>query len=158
MPLSKRAQKRETISNNSLVGVFAIKGSGAVEQIMKSFDELRPTIGGAHLGNSFADHLQSVMMVVFIRSTRNCQAIVFVLDVTPEQVVQWPQRINFQVCQWIVVQWSTSVLEAHADSIHGLHQHSLFMPVRPDQFEHAWTSESMRKRSLAEWRYVLVES
>src|SRR5258708_3153080 len=90
------------------------------------------------------------MMVVFIGSTRNCQAVVFVLNVTPQQVVQRTQWINFQVGQRIAIVWTTSVLEAHADSVHGLYEHSFLVPVRPDQFKHAWATESEGQRSLAE--------
>src|SRR5258705_6558491 len=92
------------------------------------------------------------MVVVFVRSTRNCQAVVFVLNVTPEQVVQRSQWINFEVGKRIAFVWTTSVLKAHADSVHGLHQHSFFVPVRPDQFKHTGTTEPMRKSSIAERR------
>src|SRR6267142_216542 len=96
-------------------------------------------------------------MIVFIGSARNRQAVVFVLNVTPEQVVQGAQWMNFEISQRIAFERSTSVLEAHADSVHGLHKHSLLVPVRPDKFKHVWTVEPVGKRSPAESRPSLVK-
>src|ERR1041384_5162302 len=94
-------------------------------------------------------------MVVFICSARDSQAVVFVLDVTPEQVVQRAQWIDLEIRKGITLRWSAPVLKAHADRVHGLDEHAFFVPVGPNELEHAWATEPVGQQSATELRTLI---
>jgi hypothetical protein len=68
--------------------------------------------------------------------------MLLILDMTPEQVVQWPQRVDLEICEWISLQWPADILKPPANDVHGLHLHPLFVPVRPDQLKQARLGKS----------------
>src|SRR5829696_5527234 len=110
MDLAQRTEQRETVGDNCRVGVLAIEARSPVQEIVKGFDKLRAAIRRAQLGNGFADDLQPIVMVVFISPAGNGQAIVFVLNETPEEIVQRAEWINLEIRQRVAFAWSTFVL------------------------------------------------
>src|SRR5262249_39062574 len=114
----------------------------------KGLDELRPTIGRCQAGHCPANKLQPVVMVILISPARHGQPVMFILDQTPNQIVQWSQRVELQLAQWVV--WPTApILEPERDSVHGLCEHALFMPVRPNQLQKTGTGQSMLQDAKA---------
>ena len=102
----------------------------------RNFDRLS---AGLQLRHRLAVERQAVVMVVFVGPPRHGQPVLLVLDISPKQVVQRPQRIDLEVRQRIASAAALAlVLEAQADRVHGLHQHPLLVPVRPDQLQQAW--------------------
>src|SRR5262245_18420188 len=85
-------------------------------------------------------------MVVFIGSAGNAQPVRLVLDEAPDNIVQRAQRIDFEIRERIAVRWAAPVLEPQADGVHRLHEHPLFVPVRPDQLEEARGYEPVPKQ------------
>lgn len=76
-------------------------------------------------------------MIVLGTATIHRQPVLFVLDITPEQIVQRPQRIDRYMRERIAIAEATYVLETPADGIYRLNQHSFLVPVRPDQLDQA---------------------
>src|ERR1041384_5459234 len=66
--------------------------------------------------------------------------MLLVLKITPKQVVQRAQRVNFQQPQRVAVA-STDVLKPQGDRVHGLHKRRFLLPVRPDQLQQARVGE-----------------
>src|SRR5262245_19147753 len=85
-------------------------------------------------------------MVVFIGSAGNAQPVRLVLDEAPDNIVPRAQRIDFEIREWITVRRAAPVLEPQADCVHRLHEHPLFVPARPDQFEQARGFEPVPKQ------------
>jgi len=72
----------------------------------------------------------------------------FILDQTPNQIVQWSQWVELQLAQRVM--WTTApILEPVRDSVHGLREHALFMPVRPNQLQKTGTGQSMLQDAKA---------
>src|SRR5262252_2788652 len=85
-------------------------------------------------------------MVVFISSAWDAQPVWLVLDEAPDNIVQRAQRIDLEIRERIAVRRAAPVLEPQTDGVHRLHEHPLFVPVRPDQFEQARGSEPVPKQ------------
>src|SRR5262249_56735976 len=88
-------------------------------------------------------------MIVFVNATTDCQPMLLVLEISPEQVVQRPQRIDLELSQRVESR-AADILEPLADRIHGLNEHSLFVPVRPDQLEEARVGQLPAKDARAD--------
>src|SRR4030095_1490907 len=87
-------------------------------------------------------------MVVLINPTRHGQPVMFILDQTPNQIVQWSQWVELQLAQRVT--WTTApILEPERDSVHGLREHALFVPVRPNQLQKTGTGQSMLQDAIA---------
>src|SRR5712691_11526655 len=87
-------------------------------------------------------------MVVLISPARHGQPVMFILDQTPNQIVQWSQWVELQLAQRVM--WTTApILEPVRDSVHGLHKHALFVPVRPNQLQQTGTGQSMLQDAKA---------
>lgn len=76
-------------------------------------------------------------MIVLVGAPRQGEAPVSVLHVAPEQVVQGPQRVEFDVGERIASGQGGLVLESEADGPHRLREHRLLVPVGPDELEQA---------------------
>src|SRR5215510_10279258 len=85
-------------------------------------------------------------MVVFISPAGDAQPVRLVLDEAPDNIVQRAQRIDFEIRERIAVRRAAPVLEPQTDSVHRLHEHPLFVPVRPDQFEETRGFEPVPKQ------------
>ena len=97
-------------------------------------------------------------MVVLVVAAGDAQPVLLVLDVAPEQVVERPQRIDLEVAQRIVVLRPADVLETPRDRVQRLHQHSLLVPVRPDQLEQAGIGELVPEDAEAVRRQAVVDA
>ena len=64
------------------------------------------------------------------------QAIVFVLDEAPDQIIQGPQGIEFEFPKRIVRR-TAPILETPGDRVHRLNEHPLFQPIGPNQLDEA---------------------
>src|SRR5688572_23316580 len=102
---------------------------------MKSFEELGAAVRRSHRSHGLAGERDTVLMIVLVSTTSNGQTMLLVLGISPEQVVESPQGIDFQVGEWIAPFSSALVLKAQADRIHRLHELRLLHPIRPDELE-----------------------
>jgi hypothetical protein len=76
--------------------------------------------------------------------------VLLVLDVTPQEVTQPAQRVDVEVRERVAVAGHDPlVLEAVADGVHRLGLHALFVPVRPDQLDHARHGEPGAEDAVA---------
>src|SRR5262245_64275206 len=106
---------------------------------MERLEELRTALGRSQIWYGLTVHLQSILMIILIGAPRDGQAVVLILNKPPDQGVERAQRVELQVRQRIMIRRPALVLEAEGDGVHGLYQHSLFLPERPAQFEHGRT-------------------
>src|SRR5690349_11011511 len=102
---------------------------------MERFKELRARVRAAHGGHRLAVKRQSVVMVILIGPPDDAQAVLLVLYVTPQQVVERAERVDFEHRERIMITAIADVLETAAQRVHGLHQHAFLMPVGPYQFK-----------------------
>src|SRR5215471_16565123 len=148
MHFPKGVQQWKGIGDHGRVGILPVENGGSIEEVVKGLDELRPTIGRCHAGHCPANELQPIVMVVLISPARHSQPVMLILDQTPNQIVQWSQWVELQLAQWVM--WPTApILESERDSIHGLREHALFMPVRPNQLQKTGTGQSMLQDAKA---------
>ena len=80
---------------------------------------------------------EPVMVIVFVSPALYAQAIELVLDHAPEHGIEGSQRIDFHGGEGVPALGPLDVLEPLHDGVHRLHQHPFFVPVGPDQFQHA---------------------
>jgi hypothetical protein len=77
------------------------------------------------------------MMRVLVGAPFDGEQVDLILNLAPEEVPDAAQRIDFEVRQRVAITHRAHVLEAPVDGIHALHEHALFVPVAPDQFDEA---------------------
>ena len=106
-----------------------------MQQVVEALEELRPRIGGARHRVRLAVQHQTVLVIVFLRPARNRQALVFILHVTPQDIVERPERVQLEMRQRIARRVGALVLEALRDGVDRLGQHAFFVPVGPDELD-----------------------
>ncbi|MCY1230446.1 hypothetical protein D9M72_428580 [compost metagenome] len=137
MRLLQCIKHREGIGLHGRIVVEPVEARDDGEQRVERLQEFRPAIGRAHIVDRLARQPQPVVMVIFVVAPHDAQAMLLVLDIAPQQVIERPQRIDLHIGEGIILQRPADVLEAARNRIHGLDQHSLFLPVRPDELEQA---------------------
>src|ERR1700704_4279954 len=114
MNFLESVQQWEGIDDHGRVGILPVENSRAIEEVVKSLNELRPTIGRCQVGHCLANKLQPVVMVILISPARHGQPVMFILDQTPNQIVQWSQWVELQLAQWVT--WTAApILEPVRD-------------------------------------------
>ena len=87
---------------------------------MESPDEFCAAVGRCQLWHRFADQGEAIVVVVFISAARHAQSVVFVLDESPDNVVQGTQGVEFKIGQWIT-HMTSLVLKTKRDGVHRLY-------------------------------------
>src|ERR1700730_14435960 len=82
--------------------------------------------------------------------------MLFVLEVTPEEVAQRTKRVDLQKSKRILLTRGASVLETPGDRLHRLDEHALLVPVGPDELNEAWVTELFADDTLAQSHQVGV--
>src|SRR5262249_45157323 len=129
--------------------VVSIERVRLIQQLVKRRKELRATIGRPQLWNGFAVQPQAVLMVVLVRTAHDAQPPLFVLQVAPNQVIERVQRIELERSERVETAALPDVLIPDAERVDRLNQHSLLMPVRPDQLEKAGRQQTLRRNRIA---------
>src|SRR3712207_1730627 len=75
--------------------------------------------------------------------------MLLVLDIAPQQVVEWPQRIKFHHSQRVAATATPNILKTATDRIHRLYEHALLHPVRPDKLYQTWAEELLSQDAVA---------
>ena len=145
----QRVQHRERVRLDRRVVVLLEERRAQAEQVVERLEELRARVGRAHALDRAAVEPQAVVVVVLVVAADDAQAMLFILDVSPQQVVERAQRIDLQVRERVLRGAAADVLEAPGDRVRGLHQHPFFVPVRPDQLEQARVGELLLQDAVA---------
>ena len=106
-----------------------------MQQVVEALEELRPRICGARHRVRLAEQHQAVLVIVFVRPPGDRQALVFILNVTPQDVVEGPQRVQLEMSERVALSVGALVLEAPRDGVDRLGEHALFVPIGPDQLD-----------------------
>src|SRR4051794_37046817 len=106
-----------------------------MQEVVERLQELRATVRWPHSRHRLTVKSKAIVVVILASSALNGQTVPLVLNGTPQEVVEGPYWINLQMEQRIPITGAAHVLEAPADRIHALHEHSFFVPVRPDKLQ-----------------------
>src|SRR5688572_11938023 len=95
-------------------------------------------------------------MLVLVGTPNDGQAVLLVLDVAPEQVIERAQRIELELSEERTFARSTAILETQADRRENLHEHRLLVPVRPDELDQRRAAGALVEDVGAEARLKVV--
>ncbi len=101
MDFFQRIKYGEAIRDDRGIVVLLKKDRTKIQEIMECLQKLRSTVRRMQLGNRFAIECDAIVVIIFVGPPQDSEPILFVLEVSPDQVVQRPQWVDLQHPEWI---------------------------------------------------------